>query len=208
LEQITTYEKLIAQKLEQAPLPDLADSIWSSIELELDSPAPGDGGQEPPAQNPPGKGLPGAGKLIYAVIPALLITAAWLYFKNKEQHQPQQNAPVIQAPADTLMADSTPVFIQPDQQSVSTGNAKKQTGNPRDTGAFSLQGLFSDSLFQPVIPPATQDSISMPPVNTTPVIKDTASKTAPPKKLRGVKGITDDDYKIIAEKKDSVKKDR
>ena len=33
----TPYEKLIAAKLEEMPVPDMVDSIWASIDMQLDA---------------------------------------------------------------------------------------------------------------------------------------------------------------------------
>lgn len=205
MDQHPAYETLIAQKLEQAPLPDLADSIWAAIQLELDSPLPGEGGQDPPAQTPPGKGLPGAGGLWYVAVPVLLITTLWLTVKNKKQTPSEKQPPAIQVFSDSALADSSGNKLQRiAPPGPSAGNANIQPGSPlqQDLPAGT------DSAMQPVQLPPAHDSITLPPADPAPVISDSVTKAPPGKKPRGVPGITDNEYKVKAIKKDSANKDR
>lgn len=208
MEQSTPYELLIAQKLEHAPLPELADSIWASIEVQLDIPLPGDSHTEPPAQNPPGKGLPGMGKLLYIAVPAVIIVAAWYYLKNKKEKKTEQISPVAPVPSNTGTIDSSNYFTIPDEKKNIPAPQKNDTSNRINPGNVLQPVITFDTgqQFQPpsVIPDTAAGEKGIPVVTT----KDTASLIPRGKKPKGVKGIKDSDYKIITEKKDTAKKGR
>lgn len=203
----TPYELLITQKLEQVPLPDLADSIWASIETQLDAPFPGEDGNDTPIEYPPQKGLPGTGKLFYIAVPALLFTAAWFYFKNKKQQPPEKAIPVLEARPDSVSTDSSGNLLDPGKNPDIQNKIKKQEDNPDTQHSFILPGLPADSAFRLLTPPVQQDTASLLTAPPVVIIADTALKTPPSKKTKGVKGITNNDYKIITERKDSAKKD-
>lgn len=67
----TPYEHLIAAKLDQVPVPDMADSIWASIEAQLDAPV------EIPDQKTTPK-IKGKGWYGFAGI-TVVVTALWWY---------------------------------------------------------------------------------------------------------------------------------
>lgn len=206
MEPSTSYEILIAQKLEQAPLPDLADSIWASIEMELDTPLPGDGQPDTPVQNPPGKGLPGTSKLFYIIVPVLLITTIWLLNKNKKEKKREKNNPSMQAPSEMKPADSNTHMLVPGENKITLPLDLKKTDSIRQPGQPALSPLIADTLQGLIIPPVFIDSAMRKKEDDLAQVKDTASVIPPVKKQKGVKGIKDSDYKIITEKKDTVKK--
>ncbi|MGF2414323.1 MAG: hypothetical protein ACQUYJ_18460, partial [Ferruginibacter sp.] len=75
----TPYEVTIAAKLEQLPVPDMMDSIWASIEMELDADLPSDDSDQSPSTNPT-KGLPGMSKGFYlSVLTAVIIAIILIY---------------------------------------------------------------------------------------------------------------------------------
>lgn len=205
---VTPYEILIAQKVEQVPVPDMADSIWATIEQQLDAGTPG-GGEDTPSSNPPGKGLPGASKLLYVLVPAAIIVATWYFAGNKKApaNNTEQAVPVIPAettitPQDSGQQEGTPLeknnpplFLQPDNKTLNN------TGTP-----ITVPGNRIDS-FQNTGLPATQtDTTTVKNNNPVIILPDTATLLPLQKKPKGVKGIKDSDYKIIASDKDSGKK--
>jgi hypothetical protein len=202
----TPYETIIAQKLEQLPVPDMADSIWASIQLQLDADLPGEDGDSSPSNNPT-KGLPGMGKAIYFSIFTVIIIAIILIYKpNKNNANKKNNLPV---PAKTEIivpiADSSPVINIPAEKNIIT--APKVT-NKKDstTVAFNPGNRISfDSLSQQVAPLNKVDSGTV--LKNKPLLPSFDSIPLPPiVKPKGVKGITNDDYKIQSSKKDSLKK--
>jgi hypothetical protein len=210
---VTPYEILIAQKVEQTPVPDMADSIWAAIEQQLDAGAPDgpDGGDNTSSPKPPGKGMPGAGKLLYVLVPAAIIIAtAWYFAGNKKTptNKAEQITPVIPAKTtisaqDSVQQSSTPfkknnppLLLQPDNKTLP--NTADAPGILPYNRPDSLQTIF--------FPGKQPDTASV--KNNAPVIipPDTATVSPPQKKPKGVKGITDSDYKIITTDKDSGKK--
>lgn len=199
-----SYEQLIAQKIVQAPVPSLEDSIWSSIEAQLDLPLPGEELKDQSANNPSGKGLPGTGKLLYVAIPALLITAAILIFSKKKKDRKKQN-PVPQQviPQKINQQDSNAALpdIPLPQTQQATVPSQKDTGTIKPV----ITVPYQDSVFPVQLPVQKTDSIVQ--TNTPlPAIPDSTLKKTDGKKPKGVKGISDTDYKIKAEHKDTARK--
>jgi hypothetical protein len=203
---VTSYEALIAKKLEQLPVPDMADSIWATVAAQLDIP-PADGGGQGPAQ--PGHGLPGMGKgIFFGVVTAIVVMAIWLYAGKKpgaKQNKPApQTLPAAVSTDTAAIMMPTVVPVQEQLQPVPSPPVKKDT-----TAAFDTAG----SLTMPVdLPVGTYKSAVIPDSalvkgNTVKLMLDSANTVPPPKKPKGVKGIGDNDYKIISIKKDSVKKE-
>jgi hypothetical protein len=204
---LTPYEILIAQKAEQVTVPDMADSIWASIEEQLGPDlSPGDDGNGGPEKTPPAKGLPGTGNLLTVfTIAALSIALTWFFTRNNKsspeniEQPPALPATKILVPATDSNNIPIPERSIPPQPLV----IKKDTLLPDDN--YSMP--FIDTLTNVATPqPARIDSAFVLGDNKPPVIVDTASALPPPKKPRGVKGISDNDYKIISGKKDSTKK--
>ncbi len=205
---VTPYEILIAKKVEQVPLPDMADSIWATIEQQLDAGTP-DSGENSTSSTPPGKGLPGASKLLYVLVPAAIIVATF-YFTGNKKTQPdktEQVAPVLPAetaitPQDSGQQESTPLeksnsplFLQPDTKTLNN------TGTP-----FIVSGNGVDSFQNIGLPAAQADTTTVKNNNPAIILPDTATISPPQKKPKGVQGIKNSDYKIIASDKDSGKK--
>jgi hypothetical protein len=197
---ITPYESLIAQKAEQVPLPQLADSIWATIEQQLDA-GTADGGDNSPSGNPPGKGLPGAGKLLYVLVPAAVIIAtAWYYWNNKKTPADniQQTTPVIPADTSTVQQDSSGQLVTPNEKSKIPLTLFPDTVSTV-TNTVDSPGRFIDStsLNTIQIPPADTTNIQ---TSITPTINpDTANKAPQTRKPKGVKGINAGDYKIVSD---------
>jgi hypothetical protein len=203
----TPYETTIAAKLEQLPVPDMADSIWASIELQLDAGLPGDDGSNSPSNNPT-KGLPGMGKAIYfSIFCAIIIAIILIYKTNKNKATKKNNLP---APAKTEIiipvADSSPLINSPAEKNANVTpkgiNKKDTTATPFIPGKrISLDTLPVTALPAGQVDPGTA-------IKNKPPLPAFDSVPLPPVvKPKGVKGITNDDYKIQGVKKDSLKKE-
>jgi hypothetical protein len=193
------YELTITEKLEQLTVPDMVDAIWARIETQLDIDMPTDDGPPEPPTTP----TTGPGKWISAVFFIAVITILFSRFYNKQKN----NEISIDQPV--VITPNMPLGNGPPQLNKSPGNkseGKKVVNQNKDEPAF-MPG--SDSIFrnnnepdniivQPddsigTIQPITESEL-FPPVKSEPVIDTTR------KKPKGVKGITDADYRIIPKK--------
>ncbi|MDR6568734.1 hypothetical protein [Chitinophaga ginsengisegetis] len=186
----TPYEQLIATKLNQVPVPDMADSIWTSIEMQLDAVT-----EVPDKKTTPkfkGKGWYGFAGLTVAV------TALWWYSSYTNHTQkivtPQKDSSVTEMPSP---AKNIPIWIDsPEKKIIPVMPA------PVKTDSISLEETPGnhtnmDSVAERIFPLIKLDSSSH--NNANPLV-DSISIPPPIKKARGVKGISSDDYKISAEK--------
>jgi hypothetical protein len=187
------YERSIAGKLQQRPVPDMADSIWANIEKGLDAdPPPDNGPSKPPCS--PGRGsdiVKGLGLIVILAIVVIMFTVR----KKNTDHIPSKPAVIV--PVHTTTADThsaaTP-FISP-------GNTRSQQLSKKPGNIITDSSLNID----PVIN-SLQDSMANKPLIIQPRIIDSVQALpkqqvpAPGKKTRGVK-LNDSDYKIIQLKK-------
>ncbi|MET3878739.1 hypothetical protein [Chitinophaga sp. OAE865] len=196
----TPYEHLIAAKLDQVPVPDMADSIWASIEAQLDAPV------EIPDQKTTPK-IKGKGWYGFAGI-TVVVTALWWYTNHTNHSQknttpeniptvPEMPAPIIDSPAlkDNTEKKTVP-FIPPPAEKDSIAREEMPVSSIRkDSAAEQVFPLFKpDSSFW------RYDKTPLPAIDSV--------NTAPhPKKPKGVKGISDNDYKISAGKDSARKKE-
>jgi hypothetical protein len=202
----TPYETIIAQKLEQLPVPDMADSIWASIQLQLDADLPGEDGDNSPSNNPT-KGLPGMGKAIYfSIFTAVIIAIILIYKTNKNNTKKKNNLPVpAKIEIITPIADSSPILNTPVEKSIAT--APKVTSKKDSiTTAFNPGNRISfDSLTRQDVSVSNSDSGAV--LKNKPPLPAVDAPPLPPAiKPKGVRGITNDDYKIQSVKNDSLKK--
>jgi len=192
----TPYEQLIAAKLDQVPVPDMSDSIWADIEMQLDAAA------DVPAKKVSLKYKVWFGVAAAAVVAALL----WWYFAHKD-HAPETPKPPAAAPVTNeppAVRDSS-ISISPTKDPVIPRKIKKAAS------ALPLDSVRIDSAAAtPVLPPVKVDSLQKHKVDIPDVDLYMAPVQPPPprgRKPRGVKGITDDDYKLSAQKDSARKKD-
>jgi hypothetical protein len=224
--ELTPYEQLVAAKLDQVPVPDMADGIWSAIEMQLDALA---GMADVPGQVPAGPVSPlkpasadtirkpasavrGWGWYALAGVVAVVIVL-WWYFGHKRSGDtmPSKLLPEKHAPAPVT---KPPVTASP----VSDRPAKKKSvpllpaGTKKDTVSFYTapkDSFRTAPAAAPLPPPVRTDP---PAVQTNrpalPYVDLYQGPSPAPhgKKPRGVKGITDDDYKLTTAKDSARKK--
>jgi hypothetical protein len=197
MNQKTTYELTIAEKLQQLPLPAMEDAIWARIKSQLDLDLPeGDGGGGNTPQAPSG-GMWSAGLLAFV--------AAFLSIYFLTQKQDTATAPETINPATKTTPAPLPEQKPPPGQ-LPLNNPNLPVSTPPSPTISTL----------PLTPGI--DSIKVAPLALQPPIDSGAASTAlvplpplqkrdslPPKpKTRGVKDITDADYRIVPTKRDST----
>ena len=199
MNQKTTYEIIIAEKLEQVSIPDLSEMIWSRIETELDlDPGDIDGGDSPTPGVPPTRIILGGVVLVF-------IAALTYYFFNTKKTNGDNT---IKIPPTEQSSKPTPLTIKPPGSQtvpVQFSVGQKQTPNDSINNNSIIDQLTAAPI---VIPPANDstgqtgkgDPVSVVVSQLPPVTKD----STPLRKNRGVSGISPGDYKIVP-KKDSSK---
>ena len=203
MNQKATYELTITEKLEQLTAPDMVDAIWARIETQLDLDLPTDDGPtNPPAPTSGPRTWLNRGFIIAAVAIVLIY-----FFNNRKQTIPSVDQPTINAPVTSPNNNDNPVR----NNSPGKNNANTPQNNS-SAPTTSSTGLPVDSnatvpVTGPLQLPPDSNTVqtNAPPVVNPPLV--TPQKNTPPdstKKGRGVKGITDSDYKIVP-KKDSSK---
>lgn len=192
MNQKTTYEVTITNKLQQLPLPDMADAIWQRIESQLDMDMPSDD----PAKGGTPKGggsFPiGTGVLIFVVA----LVTYFLINKNNQKDQtlaPLPPVPRIETPTET----SQPPPAQPDNRSQTITAPQGNSFTPAIPLVFDSVGNRTEPI---VNVPLQQDSAAISPPLLQPEQNRTGDQTT--KKPKGVPGISDSDYKVVP-KKDS-----
>lgn len=199
-----TYELIIAEKLEQLRAPEMMDAIWARIEtrLDLDMPTDDGGGSNNPPASPvrPGKWL-NTGFMIAAV--ALLLTF-YFYNNNKPTDNPS-SAPAINGPQQTPPTEE-------EVNNHSPGNSTPPDPvRSNNTTTVPLNNTTADTVSTlPVVPvnPEKRDTsaLVMPAEKNSPILSPPVNNRPDSvKKQRGVKGINENDYRIVP-KKDTVKR--
>lgn len=205
---LTTYEQLIADKLQQLPVPDMADAIWARIEQRLNVEMPlEDGGNNTGSSSLPGFQFPGKG-IVFLFLAALVSV---LFYLNRPVKQVQNNN--IPSNTNTI---SIPVqdLYKPPEEKLSVQPAESMYTDKADlpiqysrgdsfdtqTPASSTEpfSIINEKATLPKSAPVITIGQSIIPKNLSPV-QDSGTK-----KGRGVKGIGTDDYRIVPVKKDSL----
>ncbi|HVW58984.1 MAG TPA: hypothetical protein VHC48_03080 [Puia sp.] len=219
----TPYEQLIAAKLDQVPVPDMADSIWASIGMQLDAPGGDSGGAADVPDETTSKAAPkfrGAGWYGLGLIAVVAITL-WWYFSLPQRHEPLPVAPPAVAPPAVVPSNAPRPVAPPPAGSKPVGSEpaaprpavlppviKKGDSLRFDTAAkMILPPLKVDSSFLEKNKPELPDVDLYGPPPPSPGVQSPTRVQPPPggKKHKGVKGITEDDYKISTNK-DSARK--
>jgi hypothetical protein len=194
----TTYELTIADKLQQLPLPDMEDAIWARIKTQLDRDLPEDdsGGSNTP-QAPSGGWMWRAGLLAFV---AAFLTVYLLTKKSETPVSPQ----TIQQPVNT---NSTPLAPSAPPSSQRTTNSQNWPPSVPQEGK-TVPIPFEANKDSMLSPPLAQQPLSDTQAGVTalvppPLLQDSVLKPKP--KSRGVKDISDADYRIVPTKKDSTR---
>lgn len=211
---ISPYEQLLADKVLQVPVPDMADAIWATIELELDNGTPGDDGGNPPS-SPKGGGFPAPRLFSYFAGTIIIGAALFTFILTDNKKETTTNTP---SPGQTISPKNTQQDIVIDSNNVLPARDKPASVlfDPfvkNDTNVisnpFRPSISFVDSLLNQQVNRIQRDSVenkTIPLVNLAGKPDSVTIDKGIPKKPRGVKGITDDDYKIRTEKKDSSRR--
>ena len=193
MSQPTTYEQLIAQKLQELAVPDQADAIWATIDQQLNIEMPVNGSGSGGLNNP-GWWIGGSSlfTIFIATVTYIFISRQTLETERNvhdtpvsiEYHQPLENK------EDSLSHTVLPMQIRKNKPSGVSGSdgSKKEEGVPAITE-------------ETVISSPTQKTEELPAVLSPPT--DTVLTR---KKPRGVKGISDADYRLVPSRKDSLKR--
>lgn len=202
----TTYEVLIAEKVNHLPIPDMADAIWANIELGLDAVLDDNGvDQQALSDKSPANSLTTATKIWLGIITMATIVALIIVFtKNNSKEK-------------TAEPKDVPSILQDE--------IKKQKKNPHSDKTNDIPGIksiipyqqkkndstqlmkpsFTDSVFKGLLKKDGDDSSVVVNKPATIAMHDSITIIPPAiKKPRGVKGIGDGDYKITSGKKDSL----
>lgn len=190
----TPYEVTIAEKLQQLPLPDMADAIWARVERQLDIDLPADDGNGGSPSSPSGSGWIGGAAL------ALFVAVLFFVILKREKTTPaltlpKQNNTVISTPGTQTVesnkgeGNNVPLLVTPE---VVPNNLPGQVNSP-PARIDSVVGNLP--LPQP---DSTQtNTVLLPPPQ---VVTDSVK----PSPGRGVRGISDGDYRIVPTKKDTL----
>jgi hypothetical protein len=191
----TPYEIIIAEKAEQQPLPDMADAIWAAVSTGLNAlPSPAGEGPGGPA-TPAAKSISAWHFVWYGIGVAVIVAMAVLIWWNRQPGRPlpQKHQPVP--------ARSTPAN-QPLKESRHNDSIRLKPSGTPFVPSKKEKPMFIDSTRRlndtPLINRSPAAIQITPPRLPSIIVSDTASTALPPaKKPRGVKGITDSDYKIV-----------
>lgn len=233
----TPYEKLIAAKLDQIPVPKLADDIWSSIEAQLDfleqlpesedktpedktpeDKTSDDKTPEPKTQAPENEATRLKGKGWYGLSGALIISAGVLLYTTQRTSAPVNTTPAQETimPAEKTTEKNTKKTTDKMPDSINNVISPQEHKVPvkKENDTMSVMHM-------PDIPiPMPKDSVTQEthaastPAPDAPLKHmervfdtiDTIMEKRSPKKPKGVKGLTEDDYKIKIIKDSTLKK--
>jgi len=213
------YERSLAAKLEQLPVPDMADRIWVDIEMQLDT-----AGDVPNAPSrPPASGFKRIGWYGLAGLAAAVVLLWWHFSHNRPRKTmppkvlPEMHAPLPVRPSVPQVVP--PAVTPPVYDSPASGKpAPKRTiplptsGIEKDTASLlsvPKDSVFLDSTARLLLPSMKPDTSSL--SRNRPGLPDVDLYGPSPsrphgKKPGGVKGIGEDDYKITASKDSGRKK--
>ena len=191
-----TYQ-LIAAKLEQLPVPDMADMIWARIEAQLDIDLPPDNGNNDPGPAPTPK--PVGRRIALGTASVALIIAIFQFFNNRKQDIPATSVVPINQQSTTPTTNAADVITIPPPK-------RTDNINPTPSGdLLTVPLLKSDSTISTInLPDSTLQTVAPPRDSTLlvpPLVLNPPADSIPVKRKRGV-SLNDTDYRIIP-KKDS-----
>lgn len=205
MNQLTTYEQLIAAKLQELSAPAKIDMIWARIEHQLDVEMPIDesGPTDTGASSNPGFFFPG-NKFLYIFLAAV----AGIYFLTRPFAIQNEASETDVRPSyqtkDSLNKATDPNKVS-DRKVLFTDKADQVVAEQ----IISEDSVQASSEQVPIeIPTKEAESVNQP--ATSSVVNETkkplvsvSTIDSTPKKGRGVKGININDYKIAPIKKDN-----
>jgi len=204
---LTTYEQLVAEKLQQLPVPDMADAIWARIEQQLDVDMPEDksGNTHTGGSSLPGFQFPD--NIVFYIFLAALVGVIFYLNRSKQltetskassvnaiiipatddHSQKKYSAPVKQA--ETIYTDKADLPVDPVKEDMLTEKEQPFITN-------QAVEVKENEIVKKQEAPRLIETIQK---KTTAPIQDSIQK-----KSRGVKGITSNDYRIAPVRKDSL----
>lgn len=205
MNQPTTYEQLIAVKLQELSAPAKIDAIWARIEQQLDVEMPIDesGPTDTGASSNPGFFFPGS-KFLYVFLAAVagiyFLTRPYAIQNEAAEINDQQPYEII----DSVNAVSNPIK-KSDSEITFTDNADMSVADkaiPNDSTSADISEPISNQIItkepESIIQPPVSNLVNEIKKSPVSIIPDTTVK-----KGRGVKGINLSDYKIAPVKKDN-----
>ena len=182
----------MAEKLDQVPVPDMADSVWASIGMQLDMGAGAPDQVDDAPEKRSASRFKGKGWYGFLGVVVVVVATLWWYYNHKLIPVVNETVPV--PVADTINRNKKKNIDVP----------AAPAGVKKDTPLFNKVPAVSagiDSTFRQDLPlPVKVDSSSLYKDWVPVPLFDSLSVKPRGKKPRGVKGIRDDDYKISAGK--------
>lgn len=182
------YEITIREKLEQLSAPDMVDAIWMRIEAQLDLDMPTDDG---PPEPPP---TPGSGPLtwISSIVLLVIFTTFITRFINQQNSSPAPEQQII--PENSILQHNN----EPPPGPIPLDSNNRRIPRTGTRAEFPAEMPEPDSTeLATAIPtgPALQDDDT---VAAAPALKQPIPKPdSTGKKSRGVKNLSDEDYRIV-----------
>jgi hypothetical protein len=200
MNQKTTYEITIAEKLGELTVPHLRDAIWSRISDQLDM-------DMPEGEEPPKPGTPGTPRWISFTnrFGILAVIAAALTILFTSQKQTTSNTDKNNAPA-SIQPQATPVNSAespPIENKITTLRIESVVSVPGNAPTVMNDSFINIPFTGNRVVVDTVPPEKAPPLSILQVTDPLKSDTIPKKKSKGFKGMSDDDYRISL-KKDSV----
>ncbi|MEC5145876.1 hypothetical protein HBIMPC_19475 [Chitinophaga sp. 212800010-3] len=191
----TPYEQSIAAKLEQVPIPDMADGIWANIDMQLDAVADG------PDTGAPKKNItPKYTTAIWYGLAAAMVAATLLWYYSRKDHTPAKVPPQEISPIPQVTAPAKDSNTTVEQRKIP--QVKPTPGKDSILLKDTLNNIpATDSIATPQPLPVRIDSSSV--KHYRPYID--SANIPRRKKPKGVGGITPDDYRISTRKDSSGK---
>lgn len=199
MNQLLPYEQQLADKMQLVPVPDMQDAIWARIEAMLDADV---NSQETETTQQ----ITNTKSKLFSkrriTIAAIILAALMAIIINKQKRKSNENKekPEITVPVNPGPVNKNKVVpIQPE-------STIKRTSIKRFNTIDGNAHKEPDSLF---IIPTIKENNTVPKKVDTPVINSKLppliqKKDTIMKKPRGVKGISDSDYRFVMPKKDSI----
>jgi hypothetical protein len=194
MNQPTTYEQLIAQKLQELAVPDQADAIWATIEHQLNIEMPGiDPGSGGP--NPSSWWMGGGGLFTLFVAVVTYISVSNQNFES--QRSIKEHPSSVQYPKPLKNKGGSKNASPPREGKLNEPAAIRPPAGESEVAKEAGQPSVQDSTTK-----AQPEKLIIQPAEPA-----RPSDTAGPKrKVRGVQGITDADYRLIPSVKDSLRR--